>query len=198
MEDTKLFYALVSGVAKREYEGDESITPEFLKEAVFASSSETVQDIERACGVCREVLARAAYEDYEASQLESFLKLKKTDLSQLQKDTIVRFWRNQRAKIHEAVKQRCTWDGTLQKMAWRMDVKTRTRSQPDINEPVAIVELHINKFPEGKDVARFEMDREQLSHVLAQVEDLEREIERVAGPQQQQQQQAPASRKSEQ
>ena len=199
MGQPKLYGALLNGVMKRNYEGDTTITPEFLHEAVFVASGQdgvSVGDVAQACDAAGRVMERAAYEDYDVSQMEKFLKLTKNlGLTDVQKKAFARFWLNNRGKIHDAVCRRALWDNTLERVAWRIDVKARTMAAatgPDAraaqaaedeqHEPVAIVELHINRAdaPGKRDVARFELDKEHLAQVLQQVTDLEKDIQETA------------------
>lgn len=200
MEQPKLYGALLNGVMKRNYEGDTTITAEFLRDAVFAANGATdvsEEDVAHACEVASRVMERAAYEDYDVSQMEKFLKLSKNlGLSDVQKKAFAKFWLNSRAKVHEAVCRRAAWDNTLERVAWRIDVKARTMAaacapdagaaqaaEDELHEPVAIVELHINRAdaPGRRDVARFELDKAHLAEVLQQVTDIEKEIQAVAG-----------------
>jgi len=200
MEQPKLYGALLNGVMKRNYEGDTTITAEFLREAVFAANGVTditEEEVAKACETANRVMERAAYEDYDVSQMEKFLKLSKNlGLTDVQKKAFLKFWLNNRSKIHEAVCKRAAWDNTLERVAWRIDVKARTMAaasaqdsgaaqaaEDEQHEPVAIVELHINRAdaPGKRDVARFELDREHLAQVLRQVTDIEKEIQATAG-----------------
>jgi len=179
MEDPKLYGALLNGVLKREYEGDASMTPEFLAEAVFGGKV-SAEAVGKACAVAADLIARAAYEDYDAAQIAAFLKLRVKELTAPQREAFARFWRTHRARIHEAVRRRTTWDPALGRVAWRIDVKTRamgTAPGTELSEPVAIVELHGGVGG----VARFEMGRDQLRDVLAQVRAVERDIQAAAG-----------------
>lgn len=187
MEQAKYFGAFLNGLMKREYEGDNTITAEYLKEAIFSDFSEvTVEKITEMYNYMKELIALAAHEDYDPSQIDTFLKLKKTALTQTQKEAFSKFWRSHRARIHDVVCQRATWDNTFDRVAWRIDVKTRTKESlaegRELNEPVAIYELHINLAGDQgkKDVARFEMDKEQLRQVLAQVVSIEKDIQVAA------------------
>lgn len=188
MEQPKYFGAFLNGIMKREYEGDNTITPEYLKEAIFSDFPEvTTEKITEMYNYMKELIALAAHEDYDPSQIDTFLKLKKTTLTQTQKEAFSKFWRTRRAQIHDVVCQRATWDNTFDRVAWRIDVKTRTKESlaegVELNEPVAIYELHINLAGDQKkkDVARFEMDKDQLRDVLAQVVSIEKDIQVAAG-----------------
>lgn len=188
MEQAKFFGAFLNGIMKREYEGDASITPEYLKEAIFSEFPEvTVEKIVEMYNYMKELIALAAHEDYDPSQIDTFLKLKKTTLTQTQKEAFSKFWRSHRGQIHDVVCQRAIWDNTFDRVAWRIDVKTRTKESlaegVELNDPVAIYELHINLAGDQKkkDVARFEMDKEQLKEVLAQVTSIEKDIQAAAG-----------------
>lgn len=187
MEQAKYFGAFLNGIMKREYEGDNTITPKYLKEAIFSEFAEvTIEKIVEMYDYMKELIALAAHEDYDPSQIDTFLKLKKTTLTQTQKEAFSKFWRGHRAQIHDVVCQRATWDNTFDRVAWRIDLKTRTKESlaegVELNDAVAIYELHINLAGDQKkkDVARFEMDKEQLQQVLAQVAAIEKDIQVAA------------------
>jgi hypothetical protein len=50
-DNPKLFVALLNGVLRRVFERDQSITPEFLKEQVFAGEDLSVEGGQRRKGV---------------------------------------------------------------------------------------------------------------------------------------------------
>ena len=201
MEDPKTFSALLNGVVKRDYEGDSSITPAFLKEALFSSagSTATVDETEIAsvCTVASELLARAAHEDYDPAQLEAYLRMKKDiRLSASQKEVFAKFWRAQRQRVRDSVRKKTSWECCLERVAWRIDVRVskdgedgqqakRSEEAIGVGEPVAIVELHMKRpqFDQGGkvDVARFEMNKEQVKKLLKQVEGIESDIAAATG-----------------
>jgi len=62
---------------------------------------------------------------------------------------VVKFWRNQKAKVHDVLVSQSIWTNKLSSVNWRIDVKTKSKVIQDLNQPAAIVELEI-KTPEGK------------------------------------------------
>ncbi|KAH3745105.1 COMM domain containing 1 [Pelomyxa schiedti] len=180
-DNIRSFHSLLVGVVKREYERDDTITVQILKEKLFPALE--VPAVEQLYNLCKDILARAAYEDYEASQLETFMKLKKVPFSQPQKDIMLKFWKNQRAKIHDVMRKRTTWNPTLEKVSWRIDVKAKSRSSgaADINEQTAIFELMLAK--QTQTVLRFEMDKPHLTTIVSQLDEIEAAIKSAAeGP----------------
>ena len=85
--------------------------------------------------------------DMDLNQAEAFLssQAKKRDggISEDQSKVYIKFWKNNKAKIHEKLVSKCIWDNTLKNMSWRIDVKTRSKDTEQINTPVAIVELQL-------------------------------------------------------
>ena len=80
-------------------------------------------------------------------------------------------------KIHEYMIRNNTWNDTLQKLSWRIDSKTKSKNINEMNELTTIVELTVNKKDTGKsDIIRFEMDRDQLSSVLGQINDIKKHL----------------------
>ena len=89
-----------------------------------------------------------------------------------------KFWKKERAGVHEALVKAASWNNKLDSMSWRLDVLTKSRHVDELSNPAAIVELKIEKiFPAATDVCRFEMDGAKLDEVVAQVEQIEARIE---------------------
>eukprot|EP01105_Mastigella_eilhardi_P005272 TRINITY_DN17013_c0_g1_i1.p1 TRINITY_DN17013_c0_g1~~TRINITY_DN17013_c0_g1_i1.p1 ORF type:complete len:206 (-),score=96.47 TRINITY_DN17013_c0_g1_i1:80-697(-) len=180
-QEVRAFHSLLLAVMKREYEGDTAISIATLKEKLFPALA--VEDVQKQYNLCKELLAKAAYEDYDATQLETFLKLKKVAFSPLQKEVMLKFWKNQKAKIHEVLRKRFVWNNTLQNISWRMDVKTKSRDIAEMNEQTAIVEITLNngaKEDTQQSAVRFELDKTQLGSMVAQIEEIEAQIKRAS------------------
>lgn len=89
-----------------------------------------------------------------------------------------KFWKKERAGVHEALVKAASWNNKLDSVSWRLDVLTRSRHVDELSNPAAIVEMKIEKvFPTATDVCRFEMDSAKLDEVVAQVEQIEARIE---------------------
>jgi hypothetical protein len=48
-------------------------------------------------------------------------------------------------QLHAKVRKNAMWGTSLNKFAWRIDVKSKARAVAEMNEPVAIVELTLGK-----------------------------------------------------
>ena len=85
--------------------------------------------------------------DMDLNQAETFLtsQARKRDggLSEEQSKVFLKFWKNQKTKIHDSLVQQCQWDNSLNNISWRIDVKTQSRNVEEINMPTAIVELQL-------------------------------------------------------
>eukprot|EP01088_Endostelium_zonatum_P007190 TRINITY_DN19371_c0_g1_i2.p1 TRINITY_DN19371_c0_g1~~TRINITY_DN19371_c0_g1_i2.p1 ORF type:complete len:194 (-),score=41.77 TRINITY_DN19371_c0_g1_i2:29-589(-) len=183
MEDQRGFLALLNGVLKRHFENDTSISAELVHEKVFPQVP--VEEVKNLFDLCANVLREAVRENWEPSQLETHLQQDEQTFSATQRDVFLRFWQLHRRTLHESVVKQVTWNNSLKKFAWRIDVQTKTKNSADVNEPIAIVELNIdNKSqpsadgkPNKLDIVRFEMDKAQLANVLSQIQNIEKQIE---------------------
>lgn len=182
MEDPKLFGALLNGVFKRLFESNELITPTYLKEQVFQRSDTTVEEIARACDLVARLLRQCSVENYDPARLEGMLQ--KTQFSQVQQDCILKFWRNNKSKVHEKNVASCNWQSSLKGLAWRLDVKSKARHVENLNDVSAIVELTVGKSealstsedPQTPSVVRFEMNKKQVEHVLERFNEIEQRL----------------------
>ncbi|KAL6051977.1 hypothetical protein QOT17_018841 [Balamuthia mandrillaris] len=186
MEEGKLFGALLTGVLKFNYEGNQAITPQLLKEQVFRNAEVSEEEIEEMFQRCTEFLKKCEYNNWQITQLESALQ--KSTFTPLQQEMLSKFWRANRAQILKTTRERVTWNNRLSKLSYRIDVKTKAKNVAEVNEPVALVELILDQPPSQQSVAekkntktsaatvRFEMDREQLADVIAQIDCIQQHI----------------------
>ena len=85
--------------------------------------------------------------DMDMTQLEAFLtaqsKKREAPLTEEQAGAIRKFWKSNKMKIHESIISQTMWGNTLQKVSWRIDLKSQARHVTEINAPSAIMELQI-------------------------------------------------------
>jgi hypothetical protein len=179
MDDAKTFAAFINGIIRRSFYGDSSITLALLKEELFQQSNVSEEEISKMYEYCEGLLKEAALQNLELSELET--KLKSTTLTELQQIAFSKLWRINRNRIHEVLRHRSTFNDSLKKLSWRIDIQTKIKNmKEDVNQPVAIVELVLgpnqSSTAEAKagsrpslnnDTAiRFEMSRDQVNEVL--------------------------------
>ncbi|CAL1548902.1 unnamed protein product [Lymnaea stagnalis] len=119
----------------------------------------------------------------DMTQLEAFLtaqtKKKEGALSDELAAALRKFWKANKIKIHDSIVSQTMWGNTLEKVAWRVDLKTQSRNAEQINSPSAIMELHIgdnlNKA-KGPEVVRFELDEVKVTQMLNSMQDIEAQI----------------------
>ncbi len=71
----KEFFALVNGIYKREFEKDQQITLEFLKQEIFPSKSQiTLPILQNLVERVSELIQDAAKHNHDLSQFETVLK----------------------------------------------------------------------------------------------------------------------------
>jgi len=181
MDNLKIFRALLNGVFKAQYEGDTSMTPEFIATEL---KLDPVQSVAEMMQTCSEFINQAALNNWELKEFEEYLR--KTSLTENQITAALQFWRANKQKIHDIVIKKSNWNNELSRFAWRIDVKSRTRnSNAEINEPIAIVEWTLNSQDTAKSqnnntnatkVVRFEMDRDQIASTLHQINSIQKII----------------------
>jgi len=178
MDNPKIFRALLNGVFKAQYEGDTSMTPEFIANELKLESSSVASMMQ----TCSDFITQAALNNWELKEFEEYLR--KTSLTENQITAALQFWRANKQKIHDIVIKKSNWNNELSRFAWRIDIKSRTRStNTEINEPVAIVEWTLNSHDTSKSqnnnttkVVRFEMDRDQIASTLHQINSIQKII----------------------
>ncbi|KAK7492347.1 hypothetical protein BaRGS_00016444 [Batillaria attramentaria] len=180
-DDTKSFLALLNGLARMNYYGQSEITEDFLKEQIYPEMSQ--ENFDHVLTRCRGLLKSMVSADMDMTQLEAFLSAqsKKRDapLSEEQISAVRKFWKLNKTKIHESIISQTMWGNTLQKVSWRIDLKSQARHVNQINAPSAIMELQIGETlnkDKAADVVRFEMDEEKLTRVLASMQEIEQQI----------------------
>lgn len=138
---------LLNGIARREYFGESEITDDFLHQELFSDLSEEQFDavLKRYEALMRNIVSA----DMDFNQLEAFLtsqmKRKQGALTQEQAAAFLKFWKSQKAKIHDVLVQRSSWNNKLKDINWRIDLKSQARHLQQINTPVAIVEMQVEK-----------------------------------------------------
>lgn len=177
-----MFAALLTGVMKKIFEGNDAISSTMLKEQVFLDSSETVEEIGAMMNSCADILNKAAFENSELPKFEGLLS-ESGSFSSIQTDVFTKFWGLNRLKVHDAICKDLTWSDSLEKFAWRIDVKTKSRTVAEMNDPVAIVELKVKGDDKERDTrsVRFEMDNAQLEEVLSKLSVIEGVIQKHMG-----------------
>eukprot|EP01122_Echinamoeba_exundans_P014668 TRINITY_DN6689_c0_g1_i1.p1 TRINITY_DN6689_c0_g1~~TRINITY_DN6689_c0_g1_i1.p1 ORF type:complete len:197 (-),score=56.05 TRINITY_DN6689_c0_g1_i1:98-688(-) len=193
MDNPKFFQAFLNGVVRNIFFGDESITAEFLKTEIFSADPVSVDELAELFDRCAAILKDAAKADAELTELES--SLSSTSLNEMQQAVMLRVWRTQRPKIHDALTLKSKLNNSLKNLSWRVDVKTQTKAaaalKQELNEPVAIAEFIIGKVKPSVDGAeaaqqtaddttlRVEMNRDQLTEVVNQINQIQSQIEKL-------------------
>lgn len=84
-------------------------------------------------------LFKAARESWTLSQAEK--NMEESNLSEDQQQAFLHAWKLNAEEVHRVVVSRSVWNSVMDDISWRIDVKTRTKTQPDLNEPTAIINI---------------------------------------------------------
>ncbi len=71
--------------------------------------------------------------------------------------------------------------GTLKSLNYRVDLITSSKDVENVNEPTAIVELHMDKSNNEAAVTRFEMNKTELDGLLAEFSRIQQVIDKAKG-----------------
>jgi hypothetical protein len=180
-EDPKCYLALLNGIARRNYYGNTELTDDVLKAEIFPdiSQDDFVKIITRTNGLMKSLVSA----DMDMTQLEIFLtaQMKRKDgaVTEDQAAALRKFWKANKTKIHDSIVSQTMWGNSLQKISWRVDLKSQSRSVEQINATTAIMELHIveniNKT-KGSEVVRFELDEAKVTELLNTMQEIDSQI----------------------
>ena len=155
---------LLNGIARREYFGESEITDDFLHHELFSDLSE--EQFSAMLKKYENLMRNIVSADMDFNQLEAFLtsqmKRKQGALTQEQAAAFLKFWKSQKTKIHDALVQKSSWNNKLKDINWRIDLKSQARHLQQINTPVAIVEMQVEKRSTESKV-RFPHQGDQIS-----------------------------------
>lgn len=74
-------------------------------------------------------------------------------------------------QIHDTLYERSRFDGKLSSLSWRIDIKSSSKDQAELNEPTAIIQLTTEEPRTvggggGMKTSLFEMSREEVLDTL--------------------------------
>lgn len=145
-----------------------------------------------------EILREALRENWSLPEFEQRLR-RNGDVAH--PEVLLRFFKSHSARMLDSVAASHVWNDTLGSLAWRVDVKTKSRKgtantshmalaslnfgfvvsvQQDLSDPTAIVELAVKHGAMSgatkKDTAtvRFELNKAQVADVVRQLAQIER------------------------
>lgn len=148
----KNFVGLLNGLARRTYFSEEDITNEFLKQELFSDLPQ--EEFEALLKKCENLMKNIVSTDMDFNQLEAFLtsqrKRRQGAITEGQAAAIVKFWKSQRSKIHDVLVNKSRWNSRMKDLSWRIDFKSQARHVSQLNTPVAIVEMKLEKQDDDK------------------------------------------------
>ncbi|XP_005112903.2 COMM domain-containing protein 1 [Aplysia californica] len=185
-DDAKCFQALLNGLAKRNYYGVKELTDDVLKEEIYPELGQ--EEFNRLNSKCTGLLKNLVSADMDMTQLEAFLtaqmKRKEGGMSEEQAAVMRKFWKGNKAKIHDSIVSQTMWGNSLQKVSWRVDLKSQSMTEEQINTPTAIMELQVadnlNK-QRNAEVIRFELDEDKVAEMLSNMREIDAQIHKYTG-----------------
>jgi hypothetical protein len=103
-------------------------------------------------------------------------------------ELLLRFFKANAGRMRDAVAASHVWNDTLGPVAWRVDVKTKSRKVQELSEPTAIFELAVahgamsGSTKKPTSTVRFEMNKAQVVDVVRQLAEIERLLADPSAP----------------
>lgn len=119
-------------------------------------------------GLGQSIVRHLSYGDLDLQQAESYLL--GVGIGEAHQAAVLKLWRTNKAKVHDAITKDMLWGNRLQSFNWRLDVKTKSKHLSDLNDTAAVIEMDL-KIPNEKQtqVVRFEMDRAMVNETVRQI-----------------------------
>ncbi|GAB5368932.1 hypothetical protein AAMO2058_001361800 [Amorphochlora amoebiformis] len=160
--------------------GEGSVDREVVRK-IFSDSKMSEKKISDFMANCAQIFRRAAKGAWSVGKMEQMLS--KTEVSEEHRKVFAHVWKTEGQKIHKEIVSRTIWNSSLDETSWRIDVKANSRHVKDINEPTAIVRLSIkknNQKREGVETVHFEMGREELENINAELDKIQDRINEIS------------------
>lgn len=118
--------------------------------------------------------------------MEKFLS--QTQLSESNMQSFLTIWTNEHEKINQSIAKGSVWNEHFHHLSWRVDVRTESKHQSEMNEPSVLFELgttsgHVvstkDTLTNNVNKVKFEMNREQLGGFLEQLEGIQKKVEEI-------------------
>ncbi|XP_044310092.1 COMM domain-containing protein 1 isoform X3 [Varanus komodoensis] len=145
-EASKPLLGLLNGIAQATYYGNAEITEKLLRDQLYPETA--AQEFAALLAKMTGIVKSIASADMDSNQLETFLTAqtkKPGGITSDQAAVIAKFWKNHRMKIRESLINQSTWENSLKNISWRVDLKSQSRHINQLNSPVAIVEMELEK-----------------------------------------------------
>ena len=165
----------MKGVVKMTIYGDPKVSVSMICEQIFGGRNETkemslIDDLGK-------FLKLAATESWSLEIMKE--KLNDIKISAEHAEVLTKVWNSERYKILRHAKSSTKWTGSLESTAWRIDVKTATKKQDEMNKPVALFEFNVKANQHAsKDEFQFELDSEELAKVLKKFDSIASAIDK--------------------
>ncbi|XP_044310090.1 COMM domain-containing protein 1 isoform X1 [Varanus komodoensis] len=176
-EASKPLLGLLNGIAQATYYGNAEITEKLLRDQLYPETA--AQEFAALLAKMTGIVKSIASADMDSNQLETFLTAqtkKPGGITSDQAAVIAKFWKNHRMKIRESLINQSTWENSLKNISWRVDLKSQSRHINQLNSPVAIVEMELEKNGQGSEFLTVEFDEMKLNHMLKKLSEIEESI----------------------
>lgn len=76
------------------------------------------------------------------------------------------------------------WNSKINNLSWRVDLRTVSKNIPDVNEPIALIELSttegVNNREKSISSTSFSMNRDQIGNLVATLNDINQKINELS------------------
>ena len=169
--DNRAFLIVLNAVKERLFEGVVTSNENIGEQIRMLGVSVDSADVDAEVGTIEELLRKSSEGNWEISKLENVLNRAGT-FTQQQIKLCIAWWTNEKEKIHASVVKKTTFNKTLHQLSWRVDIRTASKSSPEINEPLALFEITTSGSQ-----AKFEINKPQVVSILEQLEEAQKRME---------------------
>lgn len=194
LNNDKSFYDLLKTIAKKLYnedsQGAHSITIDDIIHSIYiptVGNDIDREQIEIEINTYEELIKKASEGYWDIVKMETTLSKLSSESSDTHK-VIMSFWTNERERIHSIIINKSRWNNSLKDLSWRVDIKTVTKSNIDVNEPLLLFEFvtkdghnkssyNISGHASGSNSVKFGMDRLQVNNMISKLDEIQKCID---------------------
>jgi len=176
----KYFLKLIQSIMNCIVEPDRRLSKRDLYESIFLSDSAAHkwEDAQFTIQVLDELLRSAASLALNDRQICAAAAAK--GLQNEYQEILAEFWRREHEKVHAAMFDKVRWNAQVKSSSWRMDLSVGATGAVDpAVSPKILFQMNFEdstSFDERNQSVTFNIDKQTLSNVLNQIENIESQI----------------------
>lgn len=98
--------------------------------------------------------------------MEQVLPAEYNSLSTEQCSILIAFWSKEKGKIVASLKKTSCFNNNLNGLTWRVDLKSASKHNTGIDEPIAFFELGTTTVSDEQKITKFEMTTHEVKNMV--------------------------------